>query len=190
MDTDAAWLDTCSGATAETRRTASQASTSRALRAWAGICLRETRQRLRQGAGRLCAEGLARVQGASCHPPAPGRRARPPGTPRSHTLLGPRVCLCLETLRVHRGRKRLPEIPNPEWKNERNQPSGPGTTSVGAGGQSRVLHGNGGQAALQFPAGQSKKGNVASCGVLTARGRRQVPAARPALRQWLPAARG
>lgn len=60
---------------------------SQALWAWAGICLWEPRQRLRRGAGRLCAEGLARAQGASCHPPAPGgergRLAHPGLTPCS-----------------------------------------------------------------------------------------------------------
>lgn len=139
--------------------------------------------RLRRGLGgeraALC-QRLGTSTGSQL--PSPGRREKATAARHSQDShpARPSVCLCSETLRVPQSRKQLPEIPNPERKNERNQPTpGPGTRSVKPGGQSRVLHGHRGQAALQVPAGQSRKGKVAGCGVLAAGGRGQVPAMWP-----------
>lgn len=77
------------------------------------------------GQGRLSCGGLAHTRNQLL----PWGDEHGPGTPH---LACVSVCLHLETLWVHRGRKQPAEIPNPEWKTKRNKPPGSGTTFMRA----------------------------------------------------------
>lgn len=133
---DAALLDMRLGATDGDPE--DQAPTrNRVLQGWAGTASR----RRDKGSGREQGGSVPKAwhqHGSQLPSSGPGEMT----AAACHTLV--HVCLCLQTLGVHRGRKRLTEIPDPEWKKKRSKPSGPGMIPMRAGGQSRVLCGKGG----------------------------------------------